>query len=179
MGKKVLLLSGSPRKRGNSDILCDRFVEGAEAAGHQAEKIYVAGKKVSYCIGCGVCRKNGGTCVHEDDAAEILEKMITADVIVLASPVYFYSMDAQLKTLIDRTYSRFTEMRDKDIYLILTGAAPDKSYMDTAIASLRGFVRCLPDAQEKGVIYGVGVVEAEDIEKTDAAWEAYEMGRAV
>ena len=94
MGKKVLILSGSPRKGGNSDILCDEFARGAQEAGNEVEKIRVASKKIHPCSACYYCRDHGGECVHKDDMAVILQKMIDADVLVLASPVYFYSIDA-------------------------------------------------------------------------------------
>ena len=113
MSKKVLILSGSPRKGGNSDILCDEFLRGAQDAGHKAEKIRVAEKKVAPCSGCYYCSTHGGACVHKDDMADILQKMIDADVIVLASPVYFYSINAQLKAVIDRTVARWQEVKTK------------------------------------------------------------------
>ena len=103
MSKKILILSGSPRKSGNSDLLCDAFASGAKETGNEVEKIRVGAKKIAYCSACYYCREHGGKCVHQDDVAEILQKMIDADVIVLASPVYFYSIDAQLKAVIDRT----------------------------------------------------------------------------
>ena len=94
--KKVLIISASPRKGGNSDLLCDEFARGAAEAGHEVEKIRLAEKKVGYCTGCYACQKLN-RCVQNDDANELVEKMLSADVIVLAMPVYFYSMDAQLK----------------------------------------------------------------------------------
>ena len=100
MSKNILILSGSPRKGGNSDILCDRFMEGARESGHRAEKVFLRDKNIGYCIGCEACHQNNGVCVQKDDMAGILEKMIAADVIVMATPVYFYTMDAQMKTLI-------------------------------------------------------------------------------
>lgn len=101
--KKVLILSGSPRKGGNSDILCDEFARGAIDSGNEVEKIRISEKNVGYCRACYYCRDHKGECVLKDDMAEILQKMIDADVIVLVSPVYFYSIDAQLKAVIDRT----------------------------------------------------------------------------
>lgn len=116
MTKNVLVLSASPRKGGNSDLLCDEFVQGAKKAGHDAEKVFLREKKIGYCVACDACRKNGGRCFQKDDMPAILEKMMTADVIVMATPVYFYSMSAQLKTLIDRVYPSYTGVRGKDIY---------------------------------------------------------------
>lgn len=113
MSKKVLILSGSPRKGGNSDILCDEFARGAQEAGNEVEKIRVASKKIYPCSACYYCRDHGGACVHKDDMAEVLQKMIDSDVLVLASPVYFYSIDAQLKAVIDRTVARWLEVKTR------------------------------------------------------------------
>ena len=104
--KKVLILSSSPRRGGNSDTLCNRFMAGAQEKGHNVEKITLADKNIGYCTGCGVCSMYGKPCPQKDDAAGIIEKMIQADVIVLATPVYFYTMCAQMKTLIDRCCAR-------------------------------------------------------------------------
>jgi len=106
MSKKVLVLSASPRKGGNSDLLCDQFLLGAKEAGNQTEKIFLRDQEIGYCTGCESCYISH-KCVQKDDMAEILEKMIAADVIVMATPVYFYTMDAQMKTLIDRTVPRY------------------------------------------------------------------------
>ena len=86
MSKNVLVISASPRKGGNSDTLCDEFIRGAQESGNQAEKIFLASKNIKYCIGCGVCNTTH-RCVQKDDMAEILDKMVEADVIVLATPV--------------------------------------------------------------------------------------------
>jgi multimeric flavodoxin WrbA len=114
MAKKVLILSASPRKGGNSDLLCDQFLLGAEESGNEAEKIFLRNRKINHCLACGACQSNGGKCMQKDDMAEMLDKMIAADVLVMATPVYFYSMNGQMKTLIDRTYARYTRIRDKE-----------------------------------------------------------------
>ena len=116
MSKKVLILSGSPRKGGNSDVLCDAFMKGAQEAGNEVEKIFLRSKKIGYCNACYYCKKSGGVCAIKDDMAEILEKMHWADVIVMASPVYFYSIDAQMKTVIDRTVAQWTQIKNKEFY---------------------------------------------------------------
>ena len=84
MSKKVLILSGSPRKGGNSDLLCDEFMRGAQEAGNEVEKIRVVSKKIAPCSACYFCRSHHGECAHKDDMAEVLQKMIDADVIVLS-----------------------------------------------------------------------------------------------
>ena len=177
--KKVLILSGSPRKGGNSDILCDRFAQGAREAGNQVEKIRVADKKIGYCHACYYCREHAGECAIKDDMAEILQKMIGADVIVLASPVYFYSIGAQLKAVIDRTVARWLEVKNKEFYYIVTCADTEKSATLTTLDCFRGYADCVNGAKEMGVIYGTGVYEKGKIVGTPAYRQAYETGRKV
>ena len=98
-------------------------------------------------------------CVFKDDMAEILQKMIDADVLVLASPVYFYSIDAQLKAVIDRTVARWLEVKNKEFYYITTMADNEKSSADTTLACFRGYADCVKGAVEKGVIVAGGVYE--------------------
>lgn len=177
--KNVLILSGSPRKGGNSDLLCDEFMRGAKESGNNVTKINVASKKISPCHACYFCGEHGGECVYKDDMAEILQAMIDADVLVLASPVYFYSIDAQLKAVIDRTVARWLEVKNKEFYYIMTAADEDKSSMDTTLACFRGYADCVNGAKEMGVIYGTGVYEKGKVLNTPAMAEAYEMGKNV
>lgn len=178
MSKKVLILSGSPRKNGNSDILCDEFARGAAEAGHEVEKIRIAEKRIGYCHACYACRGTG-VCSIKDDMAEIMQKMIVCDVMVLASPVYFYSIDAQLKAVIDRSVARWTEVKDKEFYYIVTAADGEKEAADTTIACFRGYADCVEGAKEMGVVYGMGTYEKGEVKGTVAMTEAYEMGRTV
>lgn len=177
--KKILIISASPRKNGNSDLLCDRFAQGAEEKGHETEKVFLPSKNIGYCRGCGVCNTTR-KCVQKDDMEEILDKMVNADVIVLATPVYFYSMDGQMKTFIDRTVPRYTEIKNKDFYYIMTAADTEKSSLKRTIEGLRGFtLDCLEGAREAGIIYGTGAWNPGEIKETPAFDEAYEMGRTV
>ena len=179
MTKKVLILSGSPRKGGNSDVLCDEFMRGAKESGHEVEKIRVSEKKIGYCMGCYYCEKSGGKCAIADDMAEVLQKIIDADVLVLASPVYFYSIDAQLKALIDRTVARWTEVKNKEFYYIATCADGEKQSCERTFECFRGYADCVDGAVERGVIYGTGVYEKGEIFGTPYMQQAYEMGKGV
>lgn len=179
MTKKVLILSASFRKHGNSDTLCDEFMRGAEEAGHKVEKIYVNDKHINYCRGCGVCNTTH-KCVQIDDMAEILDKMVKADVIVMATPVYFYSMNGQMKTLIDRTVPRYTEISHKDFYFIVAAADGSHANMEKTLEGFRGFTEdCLDDAREKGVIYGTGAWNIGDIKALPVMKEAYLAGKNI
>lgn len=177
--KKVLILSGSPRKDGNSDILCNQFAKGALEAGNQVEVVRVADKKIAPCRACYYCRSHNGECVIKDDMAEVLQKMIDADVIVLASPVYFYSIDAQLKAVIDRTVARWLEVKNKQFYYIVTCADTERESTERTLECFRGYADCVEGAEERGIIYGTGVYEKGKIKNTPAYAQAYEMGKEV
>lgn len=179
MSKKVLILSGSPRKSGNSDLLCDEFLKGADEAGHEVEKIFLRDKQIAYCNACYYCQKSGGECAIKDDMAEILEKISEADVIVLASPVYFYSIDAQMKAVIDRCVAKWEEIENKEFYYIMTAAEDSETVMDCTLECFRGFAKCLDGSVEKGVIFAKGVYEKGEIKGTRYMQEAYEMGKSI
>lgn len=179
MSKKVLVLSASPHKNGNSDMLCDEFIKGAKQSGNDVEKIRVAAKNIAACLGCYYCRNHDGNCIHKDDMKEIMDKIIEADVIVMASPVYFYSINAQLKALIDRTVCRWTQVRNKEFYYIVTMADEEAASADTALMCLRGYADCVEGAIEKGLIIGSGLYEPGAVKDTVFMKEAYEMGLSV
>lgn len=179
MSKKILVLSGSPRKGGNSDLLCEEFMRGAAESGNQVEKIFVRSRKIAPCNACYYCREHNGECAVRDDMSDILDKMQWADVIVMASPVYFYSIDAQMKTVIDRSLARWTNIPNKEFYYIMTAAENSDAVMDCTLECFRGFALCLSGAAEKGVIYGKGVYEAGEVKDTPYMQQAYEMGRRV
>lgn len=179
MSKKVLIISSSPRRNGNSDLLCDQFIAGAQEAGHYAEKIFLKDKKINYCTGCGTCIDGKKSCLQKDDMAEILEKMVDVDVIVMATPVYFYTMCGQMKTLIDRTCARYTEISNKEFYFIVTAAVNSKQAMERTLEEFRGFTSCLSHPKEKGIIYGTGTWEKGEIIGKPAMKQAFEMGKKV
>lgn len=179
MKKKILILSGSPRKNGNSELLCDEFAKGAREAGHDVEKLRVAEKNIGYCRACYYCSEHNGKCILNDDMTEILQKIIDADVLVLASPVYFYSISAQLKAVIDRTVARWTEVKNKELYYIVTAADEENESAKTTLDCFRGYADCIEGAIEKGVIYGMGVYKKGEIKTTGAMLNAYEAGKAV
>jgi len=176
--KKILILEGSPRRNGNSVILSDEFTRGAEEVGCSVERIRISGKKVSGCLGCNACYRNSGVCVQKDDMAEIREKMLAADVIVLASPIYFYSMTAQMKAVIDRTYAFYQQLEGKTFCFLITCAANDASFTETMLSALRGFTCCVPNSREGGFVLGINAMEAGDIRNSPAVKEAYELGRS-
>lgn len=178
MTKNVLVLSSSPRKSGNSDLLCDQFVAGAIQAGNTAEKVALRELKIRYCTGCGTCFK-GKPCSQVDDMEGVLQKMIDADVIVLATPVYFYTMCGQMKTLIDRTCARYREIKNKEFYFIVTAADNNKPLMERTLEEFRGFTGLLDNVNEKGIVYGTGAWNKGEVKTMPVMDLAYRMGAAV
>ncbi len=180
MGKKVLIFSSTPRKEGNSDLLCDQFMLGAKEAGHYVEKIFLKDKTINYCTGCGYCMKNNHAgCAQKDDMEEIYKKILDADVIVMATPVYFYTMCGQMKTFIDRNCAIYDKISSKEFYFIATMGDVNKDLMETVFNEFRAYTYCLPDSKNKGFIYAMGVMEKGDVKNTPYMKEAYEMGKGV
>lgn len=175
--KKVLVISASPRKGGNSDLLCDKFVEGTLSVGHIAEKVFLRDKEINYCTGCGYCGTNDYTaCAKHDDMSEILDKMVEADVIVFATPIYFYSMAGQMKTFIDRMCARYTHINNKEFYYILTAADENESAAQYTLGEFKGLMACLNNPKERGHLFAGGVWHRGDVADTEFLAQAFEMG---
>lgn len=166
---------------GNTDLLAEAFLQGAVEAGHTGEKIALAWKNIHPCLGCDHCRNSGkNECVYidRDDFEEIIQKVIAADVLVLASPVYFYSFTAQMKTAIDRFYAREFEVKNKTAYLITAGAAPTEDYMETMTSCFHDFLACFENLKEGGILKACGVSAKGDVNSTPYLEQARQMGKA-
>lgn len=178
MPKNIVIISSSPRKGANSDTLCDQFYVGALDAGHNVEKIFLKDKNINYCTGCGYCTDNH-VCAQKDDMIDILEKLVKADIIVLASPIYFYTICGQLKTFIDRCCARYTEISNKTFYYIFTAADTNENAVKRAQTDLEGFLYCLENPNIAGELHALGVWKGGDIYGTDYPQKTYAMGKAI
>ncbi len=177
--KKVLIISSSPRRKGNSQLLCEAFARGAEESGNQVELVRLAEKKMRFCRACDACMKNGGKCVQSDDMEGILELFQQADVLVLATPVYFYGITAQMKTFIDRTYPIWQHLGKKDVYYIIS-AGLGVDIIERSLGDLDGFVEHLEQPSEiKGRIYANDVMDAGLVKDTALPLAAYQLGKNV
>ncbi len=176
MGKRVLVISTSLRKNSNSDILAKEFARGAAQSGNDVEFVSLNNKTIAFCKGCLACQKTK-ECVIKDDSNEIVEKMGLADVIAFATPIYYYEMSGQMKTLIDRSNPLFTsDYNFRDIYLIAACADDSESAVDGATKGLQGWIDCFEKCSLKGVVLGKGADEAGSVKETKAVLKAYEMG---
>lgn len=178
--KKVLVISTTMRKGGNSELLAEEFASGAKSVGHNVEVVSLRDKTISFCIGCLACQKTK-KCVICDDASEIATKMLSADVIVFATPIYFYEMCGQMKTLLDRTNQNFSAKYSyRDIYLIATAADATQDAMDGAIKGLQGWVDCFGNTKIANVLYGVGVTDVGEVKShAKLLKQAFDMGTKV
>lgn len=176
--KKVLILSSSPRKNGNSQQLCEAFQKGAEDGGNAVTLVRLAEKTIGYCKACDYCMRNKGVCVQKDDMAELLAAYQEADVLVLATPVYFYGICAQMKTFIDRTYPIWQHLGEKEVYY-LVAAGLGEDIVRRSLGDLDGFVEHLEKYEIKGRLYATNVMEAGKVRETPFLDMAYHMGRHV
>ena len=168
MSKKVLVISTSPRKGGNSDVLADEFVRGAQEGGNSVEKVTLYDKTIGFCKGCLACQSTR-RCVIHDDADTIAQKMLTADVIAFATPIYYYGMCGQMKTMLDRS----------NPYLLSAAAEEDSHTPDGAVTGLQGWIDCFEKARLAGTVFAGGVTFVGGIQGHPALKQAYEMGKNV
>lgn len=176
--KNVLIISSSLRSGSNSEILAEECLKGALCAGNKAEFISLKGKNIKFCIGCLSCQKTG-RCVIKDDVPEIMEKVKNADVLVFATPIYYYEMSGQLKTLLDRLNPLYSsDYKFRDVYMIATAAEDGDATFDYAYGGLTGWVDCFMKAKLKGIVTGGGLEDAKEAASDkDALKRAYELGK--
>ena len=175
----ILILSGSPRKGGNTELLAEAFAKGASAQ-HHVEIVSVRDVKVNPCLGCNACFvSESNSCAQKDDMTLIYEKMNHADMFVIASPVYFYGISAQLKAVIDRFHNPIRDsFHIKKMALLLVGAATLPELFD---AILTEYNLCLKffNIEDAGKVLVRGVKDKGDIKNTDALNEAYMLGLSI
>lgn len=179
MGKKVLIITSSMRKGSNSDALAEEFAKGVLRSGNTVETVTLKDKKIGFCRGCFACQKTG-KCVIGDDGNEIAAKMLGADVLVFATPIYYYEMSGQLKTMLDRANPLFSlDYKFRDIYMLTTAADTDELTDEKAISGLEGWISCFPKARCAGSVFGGGVNMPGEIKGGASLEKAFEMGRGV
>lgn len=178
---KVLILEGSVRKQGNTARLTAEFARGAKESGHTVTEIFLKEKTIGDCMGCGYCQRNGGQCIQKDSMDEIYAALQENDVIVLSSPVYFYTWTSLMKRMIDRTYAVEPFLQNKTFYLLSTGAAPEESYMKMMQDSFELYVSCFRAGGNKigGHLFGCGTNAPDDVIKLPVMAQAYELGKAL
>ena len=177
MGKKVVVISTSLRKNSNSDALARAFCRGAEDAGNVVEYISLRGKKIAFCTGCMCCAKTG-ECAIKDDAVAIEKQVAAADVVVWATPIYYYEMCGQMKTLIDRLNPMYPKtLHFRDVYVLTTAQENGPATAKTAEAGVQAWVDNFKQARFAGSLFCGGVDGEGEIAGNPKLDEAYHMGR--
>ncbi|MBP0968695.1 MAG: flavodoxin family protein [Oscillospiraceae bacterium] len=177
MGKSILVISSSLRVTSNSAILAHEIVRGALDAGNDAEFLSLAEKDLNFCTGCMACQKTH-RCVINDDATLIAEKVQCADVLVFVSPIYYYEMSGQLKTMLDRMNPLYgSDYRFRDVYFVCTAADDDETTPDRAVSGIEGWIACFDKATFRGKLFCGGVNEPGEIMSRSKCMEkAYLLG---
>ena len=177
---KILVISTSLRAKSNSDILTGRLIEGAREAGHEVEQISLKGKDIRFCIGCLACQRTQ-KCVQKDDAADIVAKVKDADTLVFVTPIYYYEMSGQMKTLLDRLNPLYAaEYRFRNVYLLSVAADDDAHTPDKALSGLQGWIDCFEKATLAGSLFCGGISDpGEASENTESLSAAYQFGRSL
>ena len=178
--KNVLIISTSLRGGSNSELLAKECAKGAEEAGNRVELLSLKGKKIQYCIGCLSCIKTG-KCVQKDDVPEIMEKLRRADVLVFATPIYYYEMCGQMKTLLDRMNPLYSsDYAFREVYMIATAADGGDTTFEKAYNGLQGWVDCFPKAKLCGLVAGEEIGDPKDaVNHPDVMEKAYELGKEI
>ena len=177
--KKVVVISTSLRPGSNSNALAEQFAEGAKAAGNEVEFISLRGKEIKFCIGCMSCQKTGA-CVFKDDVPAIMDKVLDADVVCWATPIYYYEMSGQMKTLIDRMNAMYPkDYRFREVYLLTTAAEDEEHTPKRAESGLQGWIDCFDKAVLKGHLFCGGVNDPRDISGSAKLEEAFGLGENV
>ena len=177
--KKVVVISTSLRPGSNSNALAESFSEGAKVAGNEVEFISLRGKEIKFCIGCLSCQKTGA-CVFKDDVPAIMDKVLNSDVVCWATPIYYYEMSGQMKTLIDRMNAMYPkDYKFRDIYLLTTAHEDEKYTPERAESGLQGWIDCFEKATLKGHVFCGGVNMPREIEGNAKLQKAYELGKSV
>lgn len=172
----IVVLVGSVRKNGNTDLLARAFVDGARIK-NKVEVISVADYKVKPCIGCNSCfTRENHQCFQEDDMGQIYKKLLEADMIVVASPVYFYGISAQLKAMVDRLHTPLrNEFPVKKLALLLVGAATLPELFDAVKVQYQLILNYF-DLEDAGMVLVRGVKDIGDMKGHPALQEAYNLG---
>ena len=174
----ILVITTSLRAKSNSDILADRLVAGVRDAGNQVEQISLKGKTIGFCRGCLACQKTQA-CVLKDDAALIAEKVRNADTLVFVTPIYYYEMSGQMKTLLDRMNPLYTtDYRFRNVYMLSVAAEDEAHVPEKAVSGLQGWVDCFGKVELAGSLFCGGVTDPGDASGKQKALEAaYQFGK--
>ena len=177
---KIVVLTGSPHKKGTTALLADRFCEGAASVGHEVTRFDAGLSPVPGCMACDGCRRNGpAPCVRGDAMNELAKELVRADAVVFVTPLYYFGMSAQLKAVVDRFYAVNADLMGGKRTALLAASADDRDWtMSALVAHYETIARYLK-WEDMGHVLATGCSCRADAEKTDYPTLAYELGQTI
>ena len=180
MSKRVLVISTSPRQNSNSDLLAWQFARGAEQAGHRVDFVSLAEKDIRFCKGCLACQATGRCVIRDDADAIVQEKMLHADVLAFATPIYYYGMSGQMKTLLDRANPLYSaDYLFREVWLLACAAEDGDEVWRRAADGMGGWIECFPKAKLAGTVFAGGVTAPGEVRGSDAMERALAAGQGL
>ncbi len=183
MKKNVLVLTGSPRRNGNSEKMADAFIRGAVAAGHEVHKFNAGANKIGGCKACKKCWSKGEPCIYRDDFDQLTPLLEEAEILVLASPLYWFTLSAQILAPINRFYAYQSDncqrpLKIRESCLLVCGADEDMQIFDGTIATYKSIVTYMK-WKDRGILVVPKVQDKGDIDETEALDKAKALGRSL
>ena len=175
---KVLVITTSLRAKSNSDRLAEEVIRGAKDAGHEVELVSLKGKEIRFCIGCLSCQVTQ-KCVLKDDAVQIAEKVKEAETLVFSTPIYYYEMSGQMKTLLDRLNPLYpSDYKFRKVYMLSVAAEDGDDVSEKAVSGLHGWVDCFEKAEFAGSLFCGGISDPNEATgRSVESDEAYQFGK--
>ena len=177
---KILVLTGSPHKKGTSSMMSDYFIEGAKSVGNEVVRIDTAFMNINSCRGCGYCRKNNDKCIQDDDMKYVVKDLLDADMVVFVTPLYYFGITSQLKKVIDRFYAPNQTLRsqNKQSMLLVSGAADNEIVMEAVKMHYLTMLKYL-NWEDRGILTATGVSVREEMEKSEFPEKARKLGESI
>lgn len=176
---KITVITGSPRKKGTSALLADKFIEGAKEVGHEVFRFDAAFEEVKPCLACDYCASHDGQCIQKDAMNTLYEKLIKSDMIVFVTPLYYFGMSTQIKAVIDRFHANNAKLAgNKKAMLLATSYGADDWTMEALEKNYESILRFM-NWDDAGKLFATGCPVREVIEQTNFPNKAYELGKAI
>ena len=175
---KIVVLSGSPHRKGTTSILVDSFINGATATNNEIFRVDTAFQDVHFCTGCEYCQKNNALCVQKDYMVELTPYILEANAVIFATPLYSFGFSSQLKVVIERFYPIMEQIKGKKQSALLASSYDNEIWtMDALVLHYQTLLKYL-NWENKGIVLARGCGTRNDIEQTDYPNSAYILGKS-
>lgn len=176
---KVTVITGSPHKKGTTALLADKFIAGATEAGHDVYRFDAAFEDVKPCASCGYCASHESECVYKDSMSKLNDKLFESDIVVFVTPIYYFTMSAQIKAVVDRLHANNEKLSgNKKAMLFAAAYGDDDGTVEGLQKTYEAILRYL-NWENAGVLFAKGCPAREVVERTDYPQQAYEMGKNI